>query len=90
MRNATAIHVVMGLGLLAFLLLCFFVCIIFLIRFYYKDREDELLLGTSAANEFPVVRMQKGSFKFASFLHNMVIYKLLEHDVVRLMCKKCI
>uniref|UniRef100_A0A0M3IK39 Uncharacterized protein n=1 Tax=Ascaris lumbricoides TaxID=6252 RepID=A0A0M3IK39_ASCLU len=49
----------MGLGLLVLLLLCFFMCVIFLMRFYYKDREDELLLGTSMANDFPAIRIQK-------------------------------
>uniref|UniRef100_A0A914ZX79 TPX2 C-terminal domain-containing protein n=1 Tax=Parascaris univalens TaxID=6257 RepID=A0A914ZX79_PARUN len=58
-KNAIAIHAVMGMGLLVLLLLCFFMCVIFLMRFYYKDRENELLLGTSMANDFPAIRIQK-------------------------------
>uniref|UniRef100_A0A914ZX72 TPX2 C-terminal domain-containing protein n=1 Tax=Parascaris univalens TaxID=6257 RepID=A0A914ZX72_PARUN len=63
-KNAIAIHAVMGMGLLVLLLLCFFMCVIFLMRFYYKDRENELLLGTSMANDFPAIRIQKGSLRF--------------------------
>ncbi|VDM46718.1 unnamed protein product [Toxocara canis] len=41
------------------MVIIFFGCIIFLVRYYYKDREEELMNGSSFVNERPIVRIEK-------------------------------